>query len=159
MKTLQAVLLTAVMAGSAWAQTGVQPVQPCPIAIPRMLTHGVVSEYQDTDPWHSYLRIKVVNTTAKVITAIRFGVAFTDSFGTPAVSVFAHSSDETIKPGKFKIISWADGVEAGNAARRTGAIVWMEKVLFADGSVLVDDGTHTCGAMTGPQQGIEIRQF
>jgi hypothetical protein len=148
MKTGTAFRLAAlVMAAHATSAQAALPIVPCPILIPQIWTH----RYSDTDPWHSALWIKITNTTPKAITAIRFGVAFTDAFGTRKVSPYGRGSDLLLKPGKSSSYGWDDGVEAGDIMRRTGAIVWMEKVLFADGSVIVDDGTHSCGGMVGPQ--------
>lgn len=130
---------------AAGAELPAPPLQPCPILMEQI--HPRWAWGYGGDPWNSYLMVKFRNTSDKTIVSIRFRAAFIDSFGEEYVSVYYYDADSKIKPGKSSHSEWPDGVYVGEWGK-TRANVWMEKVLFSDGTSLIDDGTHTCGAHT-----------
>ena len=101
------------------------------------------------DPWGSYLLLKFKNVTSKTLAATRFGVSFVDALADAHESVYNYDDDKSIKPGKSDLPEWGDGVYAGDLSHKVGAIVWVEKVRFADNTNFVDDGSHSCGAKNG----------
>lgn len=117
----------------------------CPIEIKQIHPHWI---FGSGDPWGSYLLIVFTNNSTKTIAAVRFGVAFVDALGDTHNSVYSYDSDSTVKPGKSSKPEWTDGVYAGELGHKVGAIVWVEKLRFADDTFFVDDGGHTCGAHT-----------
>lgn len=117
----------------------------CPIAITRIHPHWIIGQ---GDPWGSYLLIQFTNTSPKIIAAVRFGVAFVDALADTHESVYNYDSDSAVKPGKSSHPSWDDGVYAGAPGHKVGAIVWVQKLRFADGTFFVDDGRRSCGSHT-----------
>jgi hypothetical protein len=133
----------AVALGSGFRTVAQEPLSACPIAVQQIHPHWILG---DGDPWGSYLLIQFRNTSSKTIAAVRFGVAFVDALADKHESVYSYDSDSTVKPGKSSHPEWSDGVYAGSPGHKVGAIVWVEKLRFADNTFFVDDGTHSCGA-------------
>ena len=121
------------------------PQSSCPIGIKQIHPHWL---FGDGDPWGSYLMVQFTNNSSKTIAAVRFGVAFVDALADTHESVYSYDSDSTVKPGKSSHPLWSDGVYAGSLGHKVGAIVWVEKLRFADNTFFVDNGTHSCGAHT-----------
>jgi hypothetical protein len=117
----------------------------CPIEVKQIHPHWL---FGDGDPWGSYLLIQFTNTSTKTIVAVRFGVAFVDALADAHQSVYSYDSDSTVKPGKSSHPVWSDGVYAGSPGHKVGAIVWVEKLRFADDTFFVNDGSRSCGART-----------
>lgn len=131
------------------AEKQVEQRQPsnCPIEIRRLNPHSI-SEPGGGDPWGSYLMIQFSNVSPKTIVAVRFDVSFVDALGDKHESVYSYDSDSTVKPGKTSRSAWGDGVYAGSLGHKVGAIVWVQKLRFADDTFFRDDGSHSCGAHT-----------
>ncbi len=124
--------------------------QSCPIVISKVnpraypFTAGMLSGI-DKDPWDKYLQVEYTNKADKTSVAIKFGVYFMGAMREAKQSVYSYSSDETAKPGQTKKPYWSDGVYYHEYGMNLQAMVWVEKVRFADGTYWTDDGTQSCG--------------
>lgn len=98
----------------------------------------------DKDPWDHYLRIEYTNSSGKQISAIKFGVVFINSLAEADRSVYAYTSDENVKPGKVAKPYWGDGVYFHQYGRRMRAGAWVEKIMFADGSMFTGAADNPC---------------
>ena len=132
------------------------PTQPqdCPVSIANLTTGNsfkasmlvsMESQGSSRSIGKSFLTVKYQNDSSKEVTGIRFRVSYFNS-----VQEVQHVSDvitptgAKLKPKKSFSVVQPDWVFVGTEKMQLAG--WVDKVVFADGTSWIDDGTHACKA-------------
>jgi hypothetical protein len=122
--------------------SAISPSSVCPMQIIRTY----IRSCKGCDPETS-LRIEIQNTTNKTVTGILYGAEYEDAVGTKREYPASMVSSWTFLPGKTRAQDWnlAGWLEESH----DGALVWLKKVRFGDGSTWEGEG-RACQVHTIP---------
>jgi hypothetical protein len=111
--------------GSAAAQ--------CPVSNIQLWETLLLNDYHGGGPVPALLNLKFTNSTTKMITGIKFSVAWMDAVGDIHSVSEMPISDSKLKPAAAKKLSWRKPVVPISAEK--GWLVAPSKVLYDDGSI------------------------
>ncbi len=122
---------------SIFAQTPQQATQSCPVKVTLVRPRY---KYVTHD---TRIHIRALNDSTKVVIGVKFGLytldAVNDKHEYPEMLVLSDS----YKPAKEASEDFTVTLQSEAEGAR-GAIVWTQKVLFADGTSWEDDGSRSC---------------
>lgn len=131
-------LLALILAASpVFAQCPVEILDVNPRGATHMLNLGRGLGFVATG---SDLTVKWKNISSKEIAGIKFGIAWIDAVGDQHPAHTGFTGEDKVKPGQTKKYQWDIPLNQDE----TRAEGWLTKVLFKDGTVWEDNGTHSC---------------
>jgi hypothetical protein len=119
----------------------------CPVSIQDVESSngakaGLFAALAGAGPSNSYLTLKFQNNSEKQVSGVRFVVTYFNSVREPVHTEDVTTPNVKLKPGKSSSLISADGYITDG--RKIEMLGWVAKVLFADGSTWVDDGSRSC---------------
>lgn len=125
------------------AFTGFAVAQDCPVAVEKVIESVHVTNYR------SGFEIQYKNVSPKKIKAVSFNVTFYDAVERAHSSLDSFTSDKKLEPNKSNKQKWLPWWQGYNREDwRNGAEAWATRVLFDDGTIWSDDGTHSCKGLS-----------
>jgi hypothetical protein len=86
--------------------------------------------------------VEVINKTDKKIVGSKFKMIYLDAVGDPVDTGVDYTSEGKIKVGKKEVFVWNTKFLINDKSQ--GAIAWVEKVLYEDGTTWEDTGSRKC---------------